>query len=97
MAHLPSGSFTANSAWLVLAAMAFNLTRAVGALAGRFHAKAVTATIRTQLITVAARVAGGGPIAAVNSRCQAVAQGQRVGSRRVARRAERRIIALAAA
>jgi len=56
LAHLPSGSFTANSAWLVLAAMAFNLTRAVGALAGRFHAKAVTATIRTQLITVAARV-----------------------------------------
>ena len=56
LAHLPSGSFAANSAWLVLAAMAFNLTRAVGALAGRFHAKAVTATIRTQLITVAARV-----------------------------------------
>lgn len=56
LAHLPSGSFAANSAWLVLAAMAFNLTRAVGALAGRFHAKAVTATIRTQLITVAAKV-----------------------------------------
>jgi hypothetical protein len=56
LAHLPSGSFAANSAWLVLAAMAFNLTRAVGALAGRFHAKAVTATIRTQLIIVAARV-----------------------------------------
>ncbi len=35
------------------------------------------------------QVAGGGPIAAVNSRCQAVAQGHRVGSRRVARRAER--------
>ena len=56
LAHLPSGSFAANSAWLVLAAMAFNLTRAVGALAGRFHAKAVTATIRAQLITVAARI-----------------------------------------
>ena len=36
--------------------MAFNLARAVGALAGRFHAKAVTATIRTQLIRVAARI-----------------------------------------
>ena len=36
--------------------MAFNLTRAVGVLAGRFHAKAVTATIRAQLISVAARV-----------------------------------------
>ena len=56
LAHLPSGSFAANSAWLVLAAMAFNLTRAVGVLAGRFHAKAVTATIRTQLITVAAKI-----------------------------------------
>jgi hypothetical protein len=56
LAHLPSGNFAANSAWLVLAAMAFNLTRAVGALASAFHAKAATATIRTQLITVAARV-----------------------------------------
>jgi hypothetical protein len=56
LGHLPSGSFAANSAWLVLAAMAFNLTRAVGVLAGRSHAKAVTATIRAQLITVAARV-----------------------------------------
>src|SRR6476659_2020597 len=52
LAHLPSGSFTANSAWLVLAAMAFNLTRGAAALAGWFHAKAVTATIRTQLIDV---------------------------------------------
>jgi hypothetical protein len=56
LAHLPSGSFAANSAWLVLAAIAFNLTRAVGALASVFHAKATTATIRTQLINIAARV-----------------------------------------
>jgi len=56
LAHLPSGNFAANSAWLVLAAMAFNLTRATGALASVFHAKATTATIRHQLITVAARV-----------------------------------------
>jgi len=56
LAHLPSGSFTANSAWLVLAAMAFTLTRAAGALAGRFHAKAVTATVRAQLINIAARI-----------------------------------------
>lgn len=56
LAHLPSGSFAANSAWLVLAAMAFNLTRAAGALASAFHAKATTATIRRQLINVAARV-----------------------------------------
>jgi len=46
----------ANSAWLVLAAMAFNLTRAVGVAAGGPHATTVTATIRTRLINVAARV-----------------------------------------
>jgi len=56
LAHLPSGSFAANSAWLVLTAMAFNLTRAVGVLAGQFHAKAVTATVRAHLIGIAARV-----------------------------------------
>ena len=57
MAHLPSASFAANSAWLVLAAVAFNLTRAAGAIASVFHAKATTATIRAQLITVPARLA----------------------------------------
>ena len=56
MAHLPSGNFMANSGWLVLAAMAFNLTRAVGVAAGGQHRKAVTATIRTQLINVAGRI-----------------------------------------
>jgi hypothetical protein len=56
LAHLPSGSFAANSAWLVLAAIAFNLTRAAGTLASTFHAKATTATIRSQLINIAARV-----------------------------------------
>jgi len=57
LAHLPSGKFTANAAWLVCAAMAFNLTRATGTLASTFHAKATTATIRRHLITVAARIA----------------------------------------
>lgn len=56
LAHLPSGSFAANSAWLVLAAIAFNLTRSAGTLASAFHAKATTATIRRQLINLAARV-----------------------------------------
>jgi len=41
----------------VLAAIAFNLTRAAGTLASRFHARATTATIRTQLIAVPARLA----------------------------------------
>jgi hypothetical protein len=57
LAHLPSGSFHANSAWLVLAAMAFNLTRAAGCLASRFHARATTATIRAQLINIPTRLA----------------------------------------
>jgi len=57
LAHLPSASFAANSAWTVLAAIAFNLTRAAGTLASRFHARATTATIRAQLIAVPARIA----------------------------------------
>ena len=56
LAHLPSGNFTANSAWLVLAAIAFNLTRALGVAVGGQYRTAVTATIRTQLIAVAARI-----------------------------------------
>jgi hypothetical protein len=57
LAHLPSGKFTANAAWLVCAAIAFNLTRAAGCLASTFHARATTATIRAQLITVPCRLA----------------------------------------
>ena len=34
----------------------FKLTRAAGALASSFHAEATTATLRRQLITIAARV-----------------------------------------
>jgi hypothetical protein len=57
LARLPSGVFTANAAWLVIAAMASNLLRAGGTLAGGRHAKARTATIRRDLITVGARTA----------------------------------------
>jgi hypothetical protein len=57
LAHLPSGQFTANAAWLVLAVMAFNLTRAAATITGTDLAKATTATIRRKLITVPARVA----------------------------------------
>jgi Transposase DDE domain group 1 len=56
-AHLPSGSFNANAAWLVIAAMAQNLIRAAGTLAGPLLAKARAATIRRDLIAVAARTA----------------------------------------
>ena len=57
LAHLPSGHFPANAAWLTLAAICHNLTRAAGCLAGAFFAKARGATIRSQLISVAARIA----------------------------------------
>ena len=57
LAHLPYGQFGANGAWLVCAAMAFNLTRAAGRLASAFHAKATTGTIRAQLITIPGRLA----------------------------------------
>jgi len=57
LAHLPSGSFAANSAWLVLASIAFNLTRAIGTIAGGTHARATTATIRRRLIAIPARIA----------------------------------------
>ena len=57
IAHLPSSKFTANAAWLVLAAIAFNLTRAAGCLASTFHARATGATIRRHLINVPARIA----------------------------------------
>lgn len=57
LAHLPSGVFWANSAWLILATMAFNLTRTAATLASAFHAKATTATIRAQLISVPGRLA----------------------------------------
>jgi hypothetical protein len=57
LAHLPSGHFAANAAWLSIAAMAHNLVRAAGALASLPFAKARAATIRRDLIAVAARTA----------------------------------------
>jgi hypothetical protein len=57
LAHLPSGVFTANAAWLVLAVMAFNLTRAAATTTGPNLAKATTATVRRKLIAIPARIA----------------------------------------
>jgi Transposase DDE domain group 1 len=57
LAHLPSGKFTANAAWLVLAVIAFNLTRAAAALTGTQLATATTGTLRRTLIAVPARIA----------------------------------------
>jgi hypothetical protein len=57
LAHLPSGSFPANAAWLTLAAISHNLLRAAGALASLACAKARGATLSRDLIDVAARTA----------------------------------------
>jgi hypothetical protein len=57
LTHLPSGHFHANAAWLTLWAMTYNLLRAAGALTSPFHAKATTATLRSHLVQVPARIA----------------------------------------
>ena len=57
LAHAPSGKFMANSAWLVLAAIAFNLTRAAARIASKTLGRARTGTVRRTLIHVAARIA----------------------------------------
>ena len=60
LAHLPSASFAANAAWLQLAVTAHALTRALGTLASARHAVARGATIRHELIQLAARPARSG-------------------------------------
>ena len=57
LAHLPSGVFTANAAWLVLAVIAFNLTRAAAILTDTGLARATTGTIRRKLVNLPARIA----------------------------------------
>jgi hypothetical protein len=57
LAHLPSGLFTANSAWTICAAMTHNLLRAAGTLTSPKHAVARGATLRRQIVTVPARLA----------------------------------------
>lgn len=60
LAHLPSGRYAANAAWLAHAVIAFNLARAAGAAASGRHARARWATLRTHLINVPARIASSG-------------------------------------
>src|SRR5690606_17989261 len=55
LAHLPSGKFNANNAWLTCIGIAHNLTRAIGVLAGMGLARA--RTIRRRLITIAGSIA----------------------------------------
>jgi hypothetical protein len=55
--EITSGFFPANAAWLACAAIAHNLLRAAGSLASLAYGKARGATIRRDLIDVAARTA----------------------------------------
>ncbi len=57
LAHLPSGKFDANSAWLALSCIAFNIMRAGGAAASVRHRRARWVTLRTHLVAVPARIA----------------------------------------
>ncbi|MDJ0446134.1 transposase [Rhodococcus ruber] len=57
LAHLPSGKYAANAAWLAHAVIAFNLARAAGVAASPRHARARWATLRTHLINIPARIA----------------------------------------
>jgi Transposase DDE domain group 1 len=55
LAHLPSGSYAANAAWVAFTALAFNLARAAAIAAGMATAR--WATLRRRLITMPARLA----------------------------------------
>ncbi len=60
LAHLPSGKFMANAAWLALAVMAHNLGRAVGQLAGADLERATAATLRRTVFTLPGRLVTSG-------------------------------------
>ena len=57
LAHLPSGSFSANAAWAICAQISHNLLRATGTLTSPAHAVARGTTLRRQLVNVPARLA----------------------------------------
>lgn len=57
LAHMPSGAFNANAAWLAIAAMAHNLIRATAAVMGADMARARAHTIRTRILAIPARIA----------------------------------------
>jgi hypothetical protein len=56
LAHVPSGIFTANAAWLALAVLAHNLGRWTLAAAGENWSKATTETLRTKMVSMPARL-----------------------------------------
>jgi Transposase DDE domain group 1 len=56
LAHLPSSRFMANAAWLALTAMAHNIARSVGLLAGGVLHRATTATLQRAVFTIPGRL-----------------------------------------
>lgn len=58
LAHVPSGSYAANAAWVACAVIAFNLARATAVAAGMGQAR--WATVRRKIINVPARIAATG-------------------------------------
>ena len=56
LAHLPSGKFTANAAWLALAVLAHNIGRWILTAAGPDFAGATVGTLRRKLLTMPARL-----------------------------------------
>ncbi|MVT25949.1 hypothetical protein GNZ21_06185 [Nesterenkonia alkaliphila] len=57
LAHMPSGKFQANAAWLVAAVIAHNLIRATAAVIGGTMARARALTLRSRIISTPARIA----------------------------------------
>ena len=57
LARIPSGRFGANSAWVLCAAIAHNLLRAAGVLAGDHHARERGSTLRRKIVNIPARLA----------------------------------------
>ncbi len=55
LAHLPSGKYTANAAWVALAVTAFNLARATAVAASMRRSR--WASVRTKIINIPARIA----------------------------------------
>jgi hypothetical protein len=58
LAHLPSGRYAANAAWVACAVIAFNLARGTAVAAAMRTAR--WATMRTQIINIPARIAATG-------------------------------------
>ena len=57
LAHMPSGVFNANAAWVTIAAITHNLLRAAAGLIGGRMSKVRAPTLRARIISIPARIA----------------------------------------